>query len=68
LIGADVLSQLDEPRAVSEVWERVRTVRADRPGEAPLSFDWFVLALALLHAIYAVEIRDGVLAIPRRSG
>jgi hypothetical protein len=67
-VGADVLSQLDEPCAVSELWERVRVARANRSGEAPLPFDWFVLALAFLHAIYAVEMRDGIVATTRRSG
>jgi hypothetical protein len=67
-VGADVLSQLDEPCAVSELWERVRAARANRSSEAPLPFDWFVLALAFLHAIYAVEMRDGIVATTRGSG
>jgi hypothetical protein len=64
-IGAEILSQLDEPLVVSELWERVRAVRAGKPDEAPLSFDWFVLALTFLHAIFAVEISDGVIATSR---
>jgi hypothetical protein len=67
-IGADILCQLNEPRAVSELWECVRTARAGRAGEAPMSFDWFVLALTFLHTIFAVEMRDGVLASTRKSG
>jgi hypothetical protein len=31
-IGADILSQLDEPRAISELWERVRAVPVSREG------------------------------------
>jgi len=65
-IGADILSQLDEPLAVSELWERVRAARAGRPGEAPLSFDWFVLALTFLHTIIVVEMNDGLVAMSRR--
>jgi hypothetical protein len=65
-IGAEILSQLDEPLAVSEIWERVRAVRAGKRDEPPLSFDWFVLALTFLHAIFAVEMSDGVIATSRR--
>lgn len=65
-VGSEILSQLDEPLAVSELWERVRTARAGRPGEAQLSFDWFVLALTFLHAIFAVEMRDGLVTMSRR--
>jgi hypothetical protein len=66
-IGAEVLSQLDEPLVVSELWERVRAARAAKPDEAPLSFDWFVLALTFLHSIFAVEMSDGVIATTSRS-
>jgi hypothetical protein len=65
-IGAEVLSQLDEPLAVSELWERVRAARASKADAAPLSFDWFVLALTFLHTIFAVEMSDGVIAAPLR--
>jgi hypothetical protein len=65
-IGAEVLSQLDEPLAVSELWERVRSARASKPDAAPLSFDWFVLTLTFLHTIFAVEMSDGVIAAPLR--
>ena len=64
--GAEILSQLDEPLAVSELWERVRTIRAQKPHEAPLSFDWFVLALSFLYAIFAVEMSDGLIATSRK--
>jgi ABC-three component (ABC-3C) system Middle Component 6 len=66
-IGAEILSQLEEPLAVSELWERVRATRGDKPDEAPLSFDWFVLALTFLHAIFAVELSDGIITMSRRS-
>lgn len=66
-VGAEILSQLNEPVAISELWDRVRDSRAERSGETPLSFDWFVLALTFLHAIFVVEITDGLIAIARRS-
>lgn len=64
-VGAEILFQLNEPLAVSELWERVRTDRAHKPDAAPLSFDWFVLALTFLHVIFAVEISDGLIARSR---
>jgi hypothetical protein len=60
-IGAEVLAQLDEPRSVSEVWERVREVRQASPAVAPLSFDWFILSLNLLYAISAIDLANGLL-------
>jgi hypothetical protein len=65
-VGAEILSQLGEPLAVSELWERVRAARAGKPDEPPLSFDWFVLSLTFLHAIFAVDMSDGVVATARR--
>jgi hypothetical protein len=65
-VGGEILSQLEEPCAVSELWERVRTARTGRSGEAPLSFDWFVLALTFLYTIFAVDISDGLIAAARR--
>lgn len=52
-IGADILAELDDDRTVSELWERVRAARASTAS--PLSFDWFILALAMLYAISAID-------------
>ena len=60
-IGAEILCQLMEPRSVSELWEAVKEARSRTPGAAPLSFDWFVLALNLLYAISAVDQSNGIL-------
>jgi hypothetical protein len=60
-IGAEILGQLMEPRSVSELWEAVREARGTNPCAAPLSFDWFVLALSLLYAMSAVDHSDGIL-------
>lgn len=64
-VGAEILAQLNEPRSVSELWERVRVVRAGKPDASPLSFDWFVLALTFLNAIFAVRFDDGVITTTR---
>ena len=59
-VGAEILAQLDEPRTVSELWERVGNARRSSPSVAPLSFDWFVLSLNLLFALSALDLSDGV--------
>lgn len=61
-IGGEILAQLDEGRTVSELWERVRLARANTPTIAPLTFDWFVLALTFLYAVSALEIAHGVVS------
>jgi hypothetical protein len=61
-IGAEILGHLDEPRTVSELWERVRMPRTGSTALAPLPFDWFVLALNLLYAMAALELSGGVVA------
>ncbi|RWQ24204.1 ABC-three component system middle component 6 [Mesorhizobium sp.] len=61
-IGGEILSELEEPRAASEVWERVRTARAAKRGFPSLAYDEFILSLTFLHAVWAVEIRDGLIA------
>ena len=62
-VGAEILAQLDEPRSVSELWERVRTVRSRLSNVAPLSFDWFILSLNLLYAISALDFSDGLVRV-----
>lgn len=59
-VGAEILAQLKEPRTVSELWECVREDRRSEITAAPLSFDWFVLALNLLYAVTAIAYSDGV--------
>jgi len=55
-IGADLLGLLDEPKSVSKLWLEFQTVNQRR--ELRLTFDWFTLAISMLHAIGAVEQRD----------
>jgi len=59
-VGAEILGQLKQPRSVSELWEAVRAARGRNPDSAPLSFDWFVLALNLLYAIAAIDHSNGI--------
>jgi len=61
-VGAEILSQLEETRTVSELWERVRIARSARAGLAPLSFDWFILSLSFLYSISALEYAAGLIS------
>ncbi len=54
-VGALLLRPLDQPRTVTSIWEQVRA--APEIG----TFARFVLALDVLYAIDAVELRDGLL-------
>jgi hypothetical protein len=57
-IGAELLAQLSEPRTISDLWERTRLARSAKA--APITFDWFILAVSFLYAISAIDYADGV--------
>ena len=53
--------QLDQPLTVSQTWSRFREWRELNSHTAPVSFGWFVLALDMLHALGAVDLRADLL-------
>jgi len=60
-LGGAALSLLDEPKTVSRLWhdfqqDRVRSIMAPN---CDVPFEWFVLALDLLHLTGALEFRYG---------
>lgn len=57
-VGARVLETLDRPQTVSHVWQRLTTRPVD---DTRLDYGWFILALDLLFALGAVDLRDGLL-------
>ena len=59
-IGAELLAQLSEPHTISELWERTRLARSDKT--APITFDWFILAVSFLYSIAAIDYAEGVVA------
>jgi hypothetical protein len=60
-VGGELLGYLCEPATVSRVWDDFRG-RRGAPGEqAPVSYDWFVLALDLLFMLGAVEFERGLI-------
>lgn len=61
-IGAEILAAIAEPRAVSEVWERVREARSRTGTASPISYDEFVQSLTLLYAVSALNLVDGLIS------
>lgn len=59
-IGARLLHSLNEPKTVSALWDLVRRRRDIRSVHGPLSYEWFVLSLDLLHAVKAIDFDNGV--------
>lgn len=64
-VGAQIMQELDGPVTISQAWARLKARRAALGHRSPVSFGWFVLALDVLHALGAVELRDDLL-MPRR--
>lgn len=57
-IGCDLLDLISEPVGVSTLWVRYTKYRKRRCFDAPVTFDWFALALDLLFILGAVYIDD----------
>lgn len=62
-VGAQILLRLDRPKTVSGLWEELRHSDANQPNFPPrLSYDWFVLALDLLFAMGAIDMKSGLIS------
>lgn len=61
-VGGEVLRGLDEPKTVSRLWNETSARYRTTPGAPTLTYDWFVLALALLYSINAIESDRGLLS------
>jgi hypothetical protein len=62
--GAELLRKLEEPVAVTELWERVRG--DPTLTRLHLAFDWFVLTLCFLYSVRAIHYDRGVVERARR--
>jgi len=62
-VGAEILSQIEEGKTVSELWESVRKSRLRSSAASALPYDWFVLSLSFLYAITAVDFEDGIVRV-----
>jgi hypothetical protein len=63
-VGAETLDLLRRPMTISRLWDDVRGRRTLHTPNAPIDYEWFILALDLLYLIGAVEFDHGVV---RRS-
>lgn len=62
-VGAQILLRLDRPKTVSGLWEELRHSDANPSNSPPrLSYDWFVLALDLLFAMGAIDLKSGLIS------
>lgn len=60
-VGGELLDLLREPMTVSRLWDKLRARRSAGVPNAPIDYDWFVLALDFLFMIGAVRIGRGIL-------
>jgi len=57
-IGARVLALLIRPKTVSALWEELNKSSTNQPRK--ISYDWFLLALALLYAFDSISLENGL--------
>ena len=63
-IGGQLLELLSKPKTVSVLWEEFKVRTSDA---APISFDWFVLALDLLACTGTVSLDDARRLVKKTS-
>ena len=59
-VGAELVDILREPMTVSRLWNELRDRRTVAIPNAPIDYNWFVLALDLLFMIGAIQAKRGV--------
>lgn len=60
-VGAEILALMQKPKTVSGLWDDLRARRSVEAPNAPIDYNWFVLALDLLFMLGAIKIDSGVL-------
>ena len=60
-VGSELLDIMREPKTVSRLWDELRARRSVDAPNAPIDYNWFVLALDLLFMLGAVETKRGLL-------
>ena len=58
-ISGEVLRLIDEPKTVSRLWNELKRYREVQLGSARITYNWFILSLDLLFALYAIEFEQG---------
>lgn len=54
--GALLLTEITEPQTISSLWDK------SKKYETLVSYEKFILSLDYLYAIYAITIKDGLIA------
>ena len=67
-VGAQIIQQLDQPITVSQTWRKICDWRRENGQGAPISFEWFVLALDVLNALGIVELERDLLTVRGVTG
>ena len=60
-IGGELLPLVNRGKTVSALWDDFRKNRQQYAPNAPLSYDWFILALDFLFVIGVVQYERGVI-------
>ena len=60
-LGADILCLLRVPKTVSRLWHDLKDARSQQIANAPLTYDWFVLALDLLASLQTIDLQRGLI-------
>ena len=60
-VGAELLHLLREPMTVSRLWNEIRDRRSVGSPNAPIDYNWFILALDLLYMVGAIQTKQGTL-------
>jgi len=66
-VGAQILTQLDDPGSVSAVWERLSSWRTQNKMDSALPFWWYALTLDFLYTTGAIELHGGQLVKVRSA-
>ena len=59
-VGAELLDLLREPMTVSRLWNEMRDRRSVASPNAPIDYNWFILALDLLYMVEAIQTKRGI--------
>ena len=59
-IGAEILNNLGNQKAISSLWEDVEQSRCEVNKHPFYSYDWFILALDMLYMIGTIELNNGL--------
>jgi hypothetical protein len=60
-IGAEVLVLLDGPKTVSRLWDEFKSRSLKNVSPYLVTYDWFILALDVLHMLSAIQLEKGIL-------